>query len=419
MIKKISSQWFELQRVSQCFWDLLFLLNGLIFVCFTFIWIWSKVCWISKKFAVQRFLQNSMVQMTENTQPVLTSLAHTVPWWKWMPKLICICWLLATTSRLGPGGFLLLGVPYTHYKDFLWKVGFPMVIWVVATQICFSVSIPKPWGFMIQFDVRIFFKWVGWNRQLVFGWHNKSLPWKHIYFRRHICNQSSTYPLTAAVPDEFPDVCGSYCQKQQNHKHSISHRDGQNCWCDNCFEAMHQKLDTVAVIKHNKTQYFQWWNQWLQMNELGHLYSTSCHIFNIAFQHQCFSYKFPKKHICCMNSPYLNTLNRCFWWYSLCLGSILWFFPEVSSGTQKIDGHARRLGDSWVPTSFVRGGFSRCWKGWKSMDFLRIFFPFSKGPSFPWKGCNFGCIYWWKWSSLTRDRTGIEYGMQRLESPGG
>ena len=101
-------------------------------------------------------------------KPVLTSLAHTVPWWKWMPKLICICWLLATTSRLGPGGFLLLGVPYTHYKDFLWKVGFPMVIWVVATQICFSVSIPKPWGFMIQFDVRIFFKWVGWNRPTSF-----------------------------------------------------------------------------------------------------------------------------------------------------------------------------------------------------------------------------------------------------------
>ena len=24
---------------------------------------------------------------------------------------------------------------------------------------------PDPWGFMIQFDLRIFFKWVGWNHQ--------------------------------------------------------------------------------------------------------------------------------------------------------------------------------------------------------------------------------------------------------------
>ena len=32
--------------------------------------------------------------------------------------------------------------------------------WVVATQICFIFH-PDPWGFMIQFDLRIFFKWVG------------------------------------------------------------------------------------------------------------------------------------------------------------------------------------------------------------------------------------------------------------------
>ena len=39
-----------------------------------------------------------------------------------------------------------------------------------------------------------------------------------------------------------------------------------------------------------------------------------------------------------------------------CIGSILSFFPEVSSGTQKIDGHARRLGDSWVYHTIVRAG---------------------------------------------------------------
>ena len=190
-----SSQYFELQRVSQCFWDNLRFFVEWFDVClFCLNELDPKFVGFFNKIAVQRYIQNSMVQMTENTQPVLTSLANSVPWWK------AICWLLATTSRLGPGGFPLLGVPYTHYKDFLLKVGFPMVIWVVATQIVF-ISIPKPWGFMIQFDVRIFFKRVGWNRQLVFGWHNKSLPWKHIKFRRHICNQSSTYPLSAAVPD--------------------------------------------------------------------------------------------------------------------------------------------------------------------------------------------------------------------------
>lgn len=154
------------------------------------------------------------------------------------------------------------------------------------------------------------------------------------------------------------------------------------------------------------------------MNELGHLYSTSCHIFNIAFQHQCFSYKFPKKHICCMNSPYLNTLNRCFWWYSLALAPYYWPLSRGQLWYTENWWTCAALGRFLGSDIIVQGWFSRCWKG-MTMGFSPIGFPLSKGPSFPWKGCSFGCICWWNWSSLARDRTGIEYWMQTLESPGG
>ena len=42
----------------------------------------------------------------------------------------------------------------------------PSLLWVVATQIFFYVH-PDHWGFMIQFDLRIFFRWVGKNHQLI------------------------------------------------------------------------------------------------------------------------------------------------------------------------------------------------------------------------------------------------------------
>ena len=44
----------------------------------------------------------------------------------------------------------------------------------------FPFSIPLPWGFMIQFDLRIFFRRVGWNHQLSgngLGWWFGLVVW--------------------------------------------------------------------------------------------------------------------------------------------------------------------------------------------------------------------------------------------------
>ena len=71
-------------------------------------------------------------------------------------------------------------------------------------------------------------------------------------------------------------------------------------------------------------------------------------------------------------------------------------FLQVSSGTQKIDGHARRLGDALDQKNIV---FDHLGKWNKMLWMFFHFFAVSKEKIFvfSWKGCNFWGVVLVEW----------------------
>ena len=73
-------------------------------------------------------VSNSMVQMTEHTQPVLTSLANSVPWLKkLMHKLICFvfCMHLLVTSNCFCWHNRFLPYKHMFVQTYLWRINPP------------------------------------------------------------------------------------------------------------------------------------------------------------------------------------------------------------------------------------------------------------------------------------------------------